>query len=127
MLWAFRALRGAQLRALVACVRSRSRIANVFRSLEPLHTLVALLFWASFALWVSRIFWIHQQRALILPMNVHFVLLMFLIVSAFNAEKTLRREMPWLFIASFFFLLADAILGASRLRWRLTNQPATSF
>jgi hypothetical protein len=79
--------------------------------LDPFQTLVALSFWIVFAAWITRIFYLHQQQALIVPLNLYFAVLMLAVVSAYNAERALRRGVPWLFIASFFFLLSDAIFG----------------
>ena len=73
-----------------------------------------MLLWLVFAAWMSHLLWSHQHGALILPTNIHMAVLMFLMISAFNAEQTLRRSVPWLFIASFLFVLSDAIFGAAR-------------
>lgn len=81
------------------------------RTLDGVHFLVAAVIWIVFAVWMSHLFWVYQHRTLLVPMNIQLAVLMFLIFSAYNAEKTLRRNMPWYFISSFFFLLSDAIFG----------------
>ena len=87
-----------------------SKIGSL-RTLDLYQTFVGIGIWFVFAAWITHIFYVHQQKALIVPLNVYFAILMLLVVSSYNAEKSLRRRVPWLFISSFFFLLSDAIFG----------------
>lgn len=72
---------------------------------------IAFLCWLGCALWLSHLLWLQpQQRSLIAPLNAYLVLDAMLVLSAYAAERTLRRELPWLFVSSFHFLLGDAVL-----------------
>lgn len=73
---------------------------------------VAFALWVVFAGWLSHLFWIYQHRALIVPMNIQLATLAALVIAAYNVERTLRRRVPWLFVSSFFLLLADVMFGA---------------
>jgi hypothetical protein len=79
-------------------------------ALEPSQILLALVLWLCCAVWLSRLLWTQQQRNIVAPLNVHVAIDALLVVSAYAAERALRRELPWLFIASFHFLLGDAVL-----------------
>jgi hypothetical protein len=91
----------------------KSRVQSLSRSLDGRDFALAMFVWLAFAMWMSHLFWTHQHGALVLPMNIHMAVLMFLMVSAYNAERTLRRSVPWLFISSFCFVLSDAIFGTN--------------
>jgi hypothetical protein len=79
-------------------------------ALEPSQVLLALALWICCAMWLSRLLWAQQHRNIVAPLNVHVAIDALLVVSAYAAERALRRELPWLFIASFHFLLGDAVL-----------------
>ena len=81
------------------------------RSMSMWQYVLSLLIWLLFAGWTSHLFWLYQHRRLVVPMNIQLAALAALVVSAYNAERTLRRSVPWLFVSSFFFLLADAVFG----------------
>ena len=74
------------------------------------HVLVALLGWLAAAAWMSHLLWTHQQRSLLAPLNLYLALDALLVVAAFSAELTLRRDVPWLLVGSFHFVLGDALL-----------------
>jgi hypothetical protein len=78
-------------------------------TLDWAHLRVALLCWITAAAWLSRLLWA-QQRSLLVPLNFYLVLDAALLLSAYAAERTLRRDMPWLFVAAFHFVLGDAVL-----------------